>query len=59
MRRALWSSSCPAYEWMTDNGFMGFANTVAAHLARAMLELDRHEEAEQWADHGSRARSRR
>ena len=38
-----------AYEWMTGHGFVGFANTVAANLARAMLELDRNEEAEQWA----------
>jgi tetratricopeptide (TPR) repeat protein len=38
-----------AYEWMTETGFVGFANTVAAHLARAMLELGRIEEAEQWA----------
>jgi class 3 adenylate cyclase len=37
------------YEWMTQTGFVGFANTVAAHLARAMLELGRDEEAEQWA----------
>ena len=37
------------YQWMTATGFVGFANTVAAHLGRAMLELDRNEEAEQWA----------
>ena len=38
-----------AYEWMISTGFVGFANTVAAHLARAMLELDRNDEAERWA----------
>jgi tetratricopeptide (TPR) repeat protein len=38
------------YEWMTTTGFVGFANTVAAHLARAMLELNRLDEAEQWAE---------
>jgi class 3 adenylate cyclase/tetratricopeptide (TPR) repeat protein len=38
-----------AYEWMIAHGFRGFANTVAAHIARANLELDHDEEAEQWA----------
>ncbi|MEX0630713.1 MAG: adenylate/guanylate cyclase domain-containing protein [Chloroflexota bacterium] len=38
-----------AFEWMTERGFMGFANTVAAHLGRAMLAMDRDEEAEHWA----------
>ncbi len=38
-----------AYESMIEQGVLGFANTVAAHLARAMLELDRNDEAEQWA----------
>jgi tetratricopeptide (TPR) repeat protein len=38
------------YEWMTTTGFVGFANTVAAHLARAMLELNRLDEAERWAE---------
>lgn len=38
-----------AYEWMIAHGFRGFANTVAAHIARAMLAMNRHEEAERWA----------
>jgi tetratricopeptide (TPR) repeat protein len=38
-----------SFEWLTSHGFPGFANTVAANLARAMLELDRDEEAEHWA----------
>ncbi len=38
-----------AYEWMIAHGFRGFANTVAAHIARANLELDHDEEAERWA----------
>ena len=37
------------YETMTAFGFLGFANTVAAHLSRSMLELGRDEEAEHWA----------
>ncbi len=37
------------YEWMIAHGFAGFANTVAAHLAQAMLELGRDEEADHWA----------
>lgn len=38
-----------SFEWLTSHGFPGFGNTVAANLARAMLELDRNEEAEHWA----------
>ena len=38
-----------AYEWQIAHGFVGFANTVAAHLAQAMLEMDRDEDAERWA----------
>jgi tetratricopeptide (TPR) repeat protein len=37
------------YELMTAFGYLGFANTVAAHLSRSMLELGRDEEAEHWA----------
>ncbi len=44
-----------AYEWMTKHGFLGFANTVAAHLAQATLALDRDEEAERLGDRRSRA----
>jgi tetratricopeptide (TPR) repeat protein len=37
------------YQQMSSTGFAGFANTVAAHLAQAMLAMDRDEEAEHWA----------
>jgi tetratricopeptide (TPR) repeat protein len=37
------------YETMTAFGYLGFANTVAAHLSRSLLELGRDEEAEHWA----------
>jgi tetratricopeptide (TPR) repeat protein len=38
-----------SYEWLEAHGFLGFANTVAGNLSRAMLALDRDQEAEHWA----------
>lgn len=37
------------YEWMVAHGFVGFANTIAAHLSQAMLALGRYDDAEHWA----------